>query len=584
MILALGLGALVAYGFSLGTIWPAAPQQGQCLAWAGTIAKSLWLSWLVVVVALVCRTEDPLPWCLLLILAVWLWRWRRPPVPLQALLPRGMPQRLLAGLVLAAGSGFTYSALSRLFTSEGLFTEWDAVVSWNRWAVELASNTYQPVSAAYPIFFPGLWSLIYRAQDTAAVWFVAKTSLLLVPLLCVLLLAALVEQGLVASALFAATGFIVMMASFGGAVFSGYMDAPVALLMLASGLWMVLAVTLPNTQATSPSLLPLSALVGITAITKQAGMLMLLPYVLVLLGAMRQQQLAWRAVLLQLGVSVVPTLLFLGIYLTRESNPIGNLELLQGFAATSAGSQSLLLHAFAVLFGGWRWLLLALLLGLAFLNLLHQRRASAQLGTSMLLLAIAGFPLFATCCSYDARNGWWLWSLLLLAAVCAVAGFDASRLQRWQPHVVAPFPPAFRIGLVAMAAGALLTVAVLLPDQRTLALQQRLQWKVGVPSVSALLQRHHLLLAPGGSRLITTYMPARWLPELDEAYVWCQNRRANVELCVREAAAHHPSLILRRVGDYGFLNSVLLDQRLLGQVDGFQLYGPFQPAELDRLP
>lgn len=584
MILTSGLAACLVYGFGLGTIWPAARQQGRCLAWAGTIAKSLWLSWLVAVIALVCRAEDPLPWCLLLIVAVWLRRWRHPLPPLQVLLPCGWSQRLLSVLVLAAASGISSSALARLFTSQGLFTEWDAVVSWNRWAVELANNTYQPASAAYPIFFPGLWSLIYRAQSTAAVWFAAKSSLVLVPLLCVLILAALAEQGLVAAALFAAIGFALMLASFGGGVLSGYMDAPVALLMLASGLWMVLAVSRADTQGTSNSLLPLSALVGVTAITKQAGVLMFLPYVLVLLCAMRRQQLAWRAVLLQLAVAGLPSLLFLGLYFAREPSPIGNLGLLQGFAAASAGTQSPLMHAFDVLFDGWRWLLLAPPLGLAFLNLLHLRRELAQLGTSLLLLAIAGFPLFATCCSYDARNGWWLWSLLLLAAVCAVASFDSSRIKRWQPHSITPFPLALRMGLVAMAAGVLLIAAVLFPDQRVLALHQRLQWQVGVPSVSALLQRHRHLMVPGGSRLITTYMPARWLPGLEEAYVRCQNRRPDVEHCVRHEASKSTSFILRGVNDYEFLNSTVLDQRLLGQVDGYQLYGLFQPAELDRVP
>jgi len=43
-----------------------------------------------------------------------------------------------------------------------VFTHWDAVVSWNRWAIELHEGTFQG-SRGYPLAIPALFSLVYTA-------------------------------------------------------------------------------------------------------------------------------------------------------------------------------------------------------------------------------------------------------------------------------------------------------------------------------------------------------------------------------------------------------------------------------------
>ncbi len=45
-----------------------------------------------------------------------------------------------------------------------VFTHWDAVVSWNRWAVELYDGTFQG-SRGYPLAVPILWSIVYVVAD-----------------------------------------------------------------------------------------------------------------------------------------------------------------------------------------------------------------------------------------------------------------------------------------------------------------------------------------------------------------------------------------------------------------------------------
>jgi hypothetical protein len=45
-----------------------------------------------------------------------------------------------------------------------VFTHWDAVVSWNRWAVELYDGTFKG-SRGYPLAVPILWSIVYVVAD-----------------------------------------------------------------------------------------------------------------------------------------------------------------------------------------------------------------------------------------------------------------------------------------------------------------------------------------------------------------------------------------------------------------------------------
>lgn len=54
-----------------------------------------------------------------------------------------------------------------------VFTHWDAVVSWNRWAVELYDGTFQG-SRGYPLAVPILWSIVYVVSEETNVQTLAK--------------------------------------------------------------------------------------------------------------------------------------------------------------------------------------------------------------------------------------------------------------------------------------------------------------------------------------------------------------------------------------------------------------------------
>ena len=576
MIFAVGLVSCYIYCFAIGILWQCSSTFDRWLTLASTVAKALWISWLVSVAAFYLHIDNPLPLCI-------------PPIIILLGLNKfhkisnemdwhDIPQRSRITFLdlpfISLLACISYSAITRIPTPLGLFTKWDAVVSWNRWAIELVNYTYEPASAGYPILFPGIWSLIYKAQGTTEIWFLAKLSLYFVPFLCICLLASLAEQGLITASVIATIGFILMLVSFGQDVVSGYMDAPVSLMMLACGLWMILFI---SGSLSTNSLSPLSALVGVTAITKQAGILMIIPYFVVLFFQSRSNRLCLRYLIWQLVLILTPILIFLVIYLSRESSIVGNLELLASIASNSAGSSTPVLHAFDILFGGLRWLALIPLLGLSLLNFFNSKDSVFWLGAVFLLLFVCFFPVFAVCCSYDVRNGWWLISLLLLSGVCGVAKVNSIKLQRVFDFFRDKTILSEKILniLTPLLLTLVIVAASFVPNKSLKALQHDMQWNVGYPTISALLRKHRNLFS-SDTKLITTYMPARWLPGLEDSYVWCQNRRSDVSKCVYDELRDSQSYILMRVSDYAFLNQSLKKGYLLDESDGFQLYGPYE--------
>ena len=188
MIFAVGLVSCYIYCFAIGILWQCSSTFGRWLTLASTVAKALWISWLVSVAAFYLHIDNPLPLCI-------------PPIIILVGLNKShnasnetdwhdISQRsriTFLDLPFSLLACISYSAITRIPTPLGLFTKWDAVVSWNRWAIELVNYTYEPASAGYPILFPGIWSLIYKAQGTTEIWFLAKLSLYVAPFICICL-------------------------------------------------------------------------------------------------------------------------------------------------------------------------------------------------------------------------------------------------------------------------------------------------------------------------------------------------------------------------------------------------------------
>ncbi|HSM25044.1 MAG TPA: phospholipid carrier-dependent glycosyltransferase [Anaerolineaceae bacterium] len=69
-----------------------------------------------------------------------------------------------------------------------VFNTWDAVVSWNRWAVDWASNQLPSRTQDYPQLIPANWAMIYQVAGTSQIQLFPKSIMPLFPLLILLLL------------------------------------------------------------------------------------------------------------------------------------------------------------------------------------------------------------------------------------------------------------------------------------------------------------------------------------------------------------------------------------------------------------
>ena len=76
-------------------------------------------------------------------------------------------------------------AAHALWHAGDIFQQWDAVVSWNRWAQDWAGNHLPRTTAEYPQLLPCNMSLSYVFLQDASIWFFAKGFMFL---FCLLLL------------------------------------------------------------------------------------------------------------------------------------------------------------------------------------------------------------------------------------------------------------------------------------------------------------------------------------------------------------------------------------------------------------
>ncbi len=155
-----------------------------------------------------------------------------------------------------------------------IYSGWDAIASWNRWALELSENQYHPIDAAYPLLIPALLALFYKLQGTLEVWWSVKLLLFILPYITLASLLTLYhEKKDIAYIWFTALLYPYLLSP---TLFSGYVDMPV---MVMGTLVLVLIYTAEIEESREYStryLIAAILLAGLVSITKQAGSVFLI--------------------------------------------------------------------------------------------------------------------------------------------------------------------------------------------------------------------------------------------------------------------------------------------------------------------
>ena len=176
-----------------------------------------------------------------------------------------------------------------------IFTQWDAVVSWNRWGSEWAQNSFPTHTWRYAQLMPTAYSIPYVFMNNTHIQFFSKAIASPFPLLILLLLLDLglskKEPGYIIGVSFT---YLMIKKLLGYWIGSGYSDLPVSFFALFS-LYLLLKNNQSNTEKTIFWGLFFAA--G-AAITKQPGVYLLTMYPLLVYFAILRPQYKrnWREI------------------------------------------------------------------------------------------------------------------------------------------------------------------------------------------------------------------------------------------------------------------------------------------------
>lgn len=219
-------------------------------------------------------------WLTLALAEVLLWIWlvfRRAATPapgnrLQATLALPSPWHPLALTGLAVwviGIGLLGSVLATHWP--GAFAEWDAVINWNRWALDWYEGNWPRLTWGYPQLLPASWSLFYVWQHSAETEVFIRAWLGLFPVAtAVVFLDMYVHWRRVAPLIAGTVLLLLLLGPYAQVLDSGYVDLPVAFFILLTGHWVLLSKQYPD----QPKWLLFAALAAAAALlTKQSGLL-----------------------------------------------------------------------------------------------------------------------------------------------------------------------------------------------------------------------------------------------------------------------------------------------------------------------
>jgi hypothetical protein len=403
---------------------------------------------------------------------------------------------LLAAVAVIALAVWYVGRVAR--AASGIFSGWDDVASWNRWAMDWYRGGFPEHTWNYPQVVPVAWSLTYAFMGTDFVQSFARGMMPLFGLAAMLAFADR-ARGEARLGMLAAAWFAGMFLARVNNVTAGLADLPVAFfasLALAECLRPPEAERAPaagrgaSLRGASPrgASRPWAALFAAgAALAKQAGVFLVL--VVPALAALREPRgrrlgAALRGYLLAAAI-VAPWYILKQreIAAGRESSEIGHVL---GGAHGGLAPLERAVAGFARLAeiaGGLPVLLVVLALGLLGLR----KRAVRPL---LLGVAIPFTILWAFGFSYDPRN----LSVALVAWALGCGAGVAGLVERVK-WLNVPMPVSvptlaarpLRIGSAVLVVAALAAAVALVPDAKVLAHQRRLQRGLGDPVVAGAL-------------------------------------------------------------------------------------------------
>jgi hypothetical protein len=430
---------------------------------------------------------------------------------LAAVASRPGPRRAVAALVILTGIVAAGDVVAASWTTAGkVFSGWDAVVSWNRWAIEWATLGWPTSVWTYPQLLPAAYATTYTFIGTTDVQFFARAIAGLFPLA---MAAALADMTLRTGHLryLAAMSLSVpaVRAILVGEPGSGYADEPVAALLVIASCLLVSADDEPARRGAWLTGAALAA--AAAAATKQTAWVFvaLLPvtaWCIVGRGLERR-----RAMLTGIGVTI-PALLAVGpwyAWLALNPPTWGLSYVLSGVH----GDRTLLERAqFALANAAHGYkipaaVLVAAAAGLLALSLVDRRwRWIGLLGAAPML------AFWALALGYDTRNGTPAVALLVVSGVVGLGTLCQLGASRVEARPV--------LGYAALAALFLGSIVALGKARFTAANIERWSGQQSSGAFRADINRliYDLVAQRRAGGIVTNYQVLKFLPHIGGLY------------------------------------------------------------------
>lgn len=501
----------------------------------GYFVKALYLSWIWFLVSFYTdlgQAARILALALSVIVALRLLS----PRPFAASAPK--ENQLWRGRRIVSVLAFVVIAMPALSSFGTVFSVWDAVVSWNRWGVELSRNEYEPYNAAYPILWPAVWSLIYEAQGSTTLWFIAKASIA-APLLATAFLIAdqIKRPHLVSGAILALLAALVFSTQT-SMVVSGYMDLPLAMTGLGALVLLIHAVDEPFNERRDELFMLAVITSAVAIITKQAGIIFAGIVGLCLLYETFLRRVAITKLLLYGLIVFFPLVAYLHMYFGLEANAFGNFDFLNQVADKNRGDAGEFQHATALFRDAFPSVVWPILFVGIILNLIFVRSYKGVIGLLCLGAGLVTFTIFATCCAYGIRNGYLVMSFAMASAFIGYSSAEAWASKK-KPALALAAPPEISFSLrTPLAVSFLAAVVALLvltlewPEQRLSEYDRKIrpeQLGYGFPNKFLMDHSEEIEKAP---LLASPYMIAGYLPLTEEKFLYCPKTNAS---CIQRA-------------------------------------------------
>jgi len=412
--------------------------------------------------------------------------------------------------------------------TSSIFTDWDAVVSWDRWAIEWSTNRLPTITWHYPQLIPANWSLTYQFMGNSQVKFFAKNYAGYIEIFVILSIFILGLKkrkiGYFWSVIIA--GWLQYVFGSRG---NGYVDSSVAFL----GLLSIMCLVMMQENLERKKIILLGAIFAAgSALTKQAGMWVVLvyPVLVALLGKPFRKGELWKLLLI-IGLIdillVAPWNVYKQIQIDRQLEP-SEIEYVTTLASKGRSTFEVMTLAFSKFTIRLseneknRYVFVILLVILLFAGL------SSRFWRKIFLLVVFPYTgVWIFLFSYDTRN-----LTLIIPIIGILAGLGLAEIIEAIPnHVSSGKKVMKRVSLMIAVLGrppvmiylfAFLILLFLLPtkysDSYMIKKSVALQKTIGTVEVNNFLYDYYLTNGLDG-KILTDYQYLGSLPELSSYYV-----------------------------------------------------------------